>query len=96
MSSDLSDHDIAARAANKMAAEMGDGTVILDIETGFYYQLNATGARIWALLEEPLSIAALVDRLAMAFAVDRETCRAEVCEFVTTMHDKELLSVTRS
>lgn len=44
----LTETDTVVRADNKVAAEIGDETVILDIESGYYFQLNVTGARIGA------------------------------------------------
>lgn len=90
----LTETDIAARADNKVAAEIGNETVILDIESGYYFQLNVTGARIWSLLEEPQSIGALCAKLEAAFEIDADTCRSEVTAFVETMRDKNLVSIS--
>jgi len=90
----LTETDIAARADNKVAAEIGDETVILDIESGYYFQLNVTGARIWSFLEAPLSIGALCTKLEAAFEIDAETCRDEVTSFVETMRDKNLVRIS--
>lgn len=90
----LTETTIAARADNKVAAEIGDETVILDIESGFYFQLNVTGARIWTLLESPRSIGALCEKLQAAFEIDADTCRSEVTSFVETMRDKKLVTVS--
>ena len=89
----LHDDTIAARADNKVAAEMGDETVILDIESGFYFQLNKTGARIWGLLETPMTLAALCAKVEAAFDVDPVTCRAEVIAFLETMRGKDLVRI---
>ena len=90
----LTDTSIAARADNKVAAEIGDDVVILDIESGFYFQLNKSGARIWGLLEQPESLAGLCAKVEAAFEVDAETCRAEVTEFLELMRDKGLVTVS--
>ena len=90
----IADSDIAARAENKVAAQIGDEAVILDIESGYYFQLNPTAARIWALLEAPISVASLCAKLREAFDVDAVTCRAEVVEFLELMQSKKLGSVT--
>ncbi len=37
---------------NVLVRELGGEAVLLDIETGRYFGLNATGVRIWALLGE--------------------------------------------
>jgi hypothetical protein len=90
----IADTDIAARADNKVAAEIGDEAVILDIESGYYFQLNPTAARIWALLEEPMRVADLCAKVEAAFEVDPATCRAEVAEFLDLMRSKKLATVT--
>jgi hypothetical protein len=89
----LTDSDIVARADNKVAAEMGDETVILDIASGYYFQLNKSGARIWRYLDAPMSVASLCRQLEAAFAVDTATCRAEVGDFIAMMRDKGLIEV---
>ena len=89
----LTDTTIAARADNKVAAEIGDETVILDIESGYYFQLNKSGARIWALLEQPASLADLCAKIEARFDVDHATCRAEVAEFLELMRDKGLATI---
>ena len=89
----LTDTDIAERAPNKVAAEMGDEAVILDIESGYYFQLNKSGARIWALIEAPVSVADLCSRVRAAFDVDSETCRAEVTEFLELIREKGLITI---
>jgi len=89
----LTDTDIAERAPNKVAAEMGDEAVILDIESGYYFQLNVSGARIWALIDAPVSVADLCARLQARFEVDEAICRAEVSEFLELLRDKGLVTI---
>jgi hypothetical protein len=90
---DLSETDIIARADNKVAADVGDGTVILDIESGYYFQLNKSGARIWNLFETRMPVAELCAKIEAAFDVDSETCRLEVAEFVGAMREKRLVRI---
>jgi hypothetical protein len=84
---------IVARADNKVAAEIGDEAVILDISSGFYFQLNLTGARIWALIEEPMPFGALCATLEEAFAGDPREFRADIAEFLGLMRDKGLVEI---
>lgn len=96
MTMPLNDRDIAARAPNKIAAEIDDETVILDVESGYYFQLNKSGARIWQLIEAPLSLADLCARLEAAFQVDAATCRAEAVSFLEKMREKRLVEIRGS
>lgn len=84
---------IIARTADKVAAEIGDEAVILDIASGYYFQLNLTGARIWALLEDPVAFGAICEKLQAAFAVDPAEYRTEIGEFLLLMRDKGLIEV---
>ena len=94
--STLIDTDIIARADKKIAADMGNETVILDIESEDYFELNRTGARIWGLLEAPATLSSLSLKMAAAFAVESEVCRADIIEFIVEMESKGLATVTRS
>lgn len=89
----FADGAVIARAADKVAAEIGDETVILDIVSGYYFQLNVTGARIWALLEEPIAFGAICEKLQAAFAVEPAECRAEIGEFLALMQGKGLIEI---
>lgn len=72
------------------AADNGTG-VMMSIEAGHYYGLDDIGFRIWALLEQPLTIAELTGRLGEEFDVDAETCRADVLDFVATLIAQRLV-----
>lgn len=90
----VADGTIVQRVAGKIAAEMGDETVILDIVSGNYFQLNRSGARLWELIESPIAFAALCDKVMAAFDIDGTTCRADVTEFVQTMRGQGLVDVS--
>jgi hypothetical protein len=90
---DLNETDIITRADNKVAADVGDETVILDIESGYYFQLNKSGARIWNLLEARMPVAELCAKVEAAFDVDSHTCRTEIAEFLGLMQEKRLVRI---
>lgn len=90
---DLTDTAVVRRADGKIAAEMGDETVILDISNGLYFKLNAVGASIWDLIGAPIPMAALVGQLMAKFDIDAAACRADVTEFVRTMQAKGLVEI---
>ncbi|MDS4022951.1 MAG: lasso peptide biosynthesis PqqD family chaperone [Candidatus Competibacter sp.] len=81
MSQLLDPHTRFARNPDLVAAEVDGETVMMSIDKGEYYGLNAVGSRIWELLESPNSINALCDQLIEEFDVDAEQCRTEVLTF---------------
>ena len=82
---------LLSRKPELVAADMASEAVLLDIDSGNFYQLNATGARIWALVDEPRSLSSLCEALAGDFAVDAATCEADVTGFVANLVDIGLL-----
>ena len=65
-----------------LTAEMDGETVLLDAESGAYSALGSTGSRIAALIAEPVSLGDLCRRLTAIYAVDPETCLADVTPFL--------------
>ena len=56
----MTDNTILSRREGLMAADMNGSAVMMDIMTGKYYNLGQVGGRIWELLEEPMTVAALI------------------------------------
>ena len=88
---DLTDDVRLARSEGLVASEVNGETVILSIERGHFFHLNATGSRIWNLLDAPMTVAALSAALSERFAVGIEECRRDVTEFVAGMLERGLL-----
>jgi coenzyme PQQ synthesis protein D (PqqD) len=60
-----------------------DGEVVMmSIDQGEYFGLDAIGSRIWNLLEKPTRLGELCRLLADTFDVDAERCRREVAGFL--------------
>ncbi len=76
-----------------IARQVGDECVMLDMASGFYFGVDAVGARIWQLLSETGSCAALVDRLTQEYDVPPEQAESDVARFVEELTAHGLLSV---
>ena len=90
---DIDDAMIVSRSENMIAADVGNEAVILDIQSGYFFQLNRTAAGIWALLESPTSAGALCAKMAEAHSVDPAICRGDVIEFIADMRDRGLIAI---
>ncbi|MCW3846656.1 PqqD family protein [Sphingomonas sp. LB-2] len=81
------------RKPGLVAADVADDAILLDIDSGYFFQLNRTGAKIWALVAEPQSLGAVCDHMANGFRVDPETCRSDVTEFVADLLERGVLEI---
>ncbi|MES2044144.1 MAG: HPr-rel-A system PqqD family peptide chaperone [Pseudomonadota bacterium] len=89
----IEDTALISLRRDMIAAASDDEMIVLDAERGDFLQLNKTAARIWALLEEPLTFGTLCARLAEQFAVDPSACREEVRAFVGELSRRGLVEI---
>ncbi|MYD86900.1 MAG: PqqD family protein [Acidobacteria bacterium] len=66
--------------------EIDDIVVMMDVDEGRYYELDAIGARIWALIESGATVTAICDALEQDYEVAPEVCRRDVLDFVAEAH----------
>jgi len=70
------------RNADILHAPVGaEELVMMSIEAGRYYGVNAVGARIWELLETPQTIQQLCTQICAEFDVDAQTCQTAILDF---------------
>jgi hypothetical protein len=72
---------------------MGDETVILDLTSGTYYGLDVLGARVWSLIEQPLSLGSIRDAILADYDVDAATCERDVLAFLDQMLSVGLVEI---
>lgn len=89
----LSPTAVITRNDEIVTADMDGETVMMSIENGRYYNLGKMGTVIWALLEKPLTLDALVEKLTSAYDVSRAQCEAEVRAFLADMQNEALITV---
>jgi hypothetical protein len=69
---------IVSAAADVLVSEFGDELVLLNLRNGVYYGLEGVGARVWALVQEPISVSELCDAIVGEHDVERPRCDADV------------------
>ena len=86
--------DKLIRNANLMASAIDDEVVMMDMEQGQYFGLNAVGAHIWALLETPYSRDEIILNVKDNFeAPNTSALEKDVLDFIQTMIDNKLIDV---
>ena len=87
----MTDTTVLSRREGLMAADMNGSAVMMDIMTGKYYNLGQVGGRIWELLEEPMTVSALVAKLTAEYDVSAQQCRADTVPFLEKLLERGLL-----
>jgi len=73
------------RNPETISGALHDQLVMMDIQQGKYFALNPVATRIWELLETPLNLEALCEKLLDEFDVTPEQCRLDVQEHLAEM-----------
>lgn len=81
------------RSPEALHSEIGDDVVALHVQQGHCYGMDNVAADIWRMLDEPIGLDQICQRLKERYEVDDETCRAEVGRFIDSMHKEQLIEL---
>jgi hypothetical protein len=84
---------VVARSDRVVHSEVDGDVMMMNAETGTYYSLTAVGARVWALLENPMSGSQICDRLMTEYRVDRSRCEDEILNLVRRLAEEGALAL---
>jgi hypothetical protein len=76
-----------------MTRRVGEEMVILDLATGSYLGLDPLGARIWQLITQRNTLAAVLDAVVAEYEVDRETAANDLLALIGEMRAHGLVTV---
>jgi hypothetical protein len=83
----LSSQAVVQRSSTLLAAELDGETMLLSIEHGRYYGLDAVGGDIWRRLETPISVGDLCAALRDVYEADPMVIEREVLELLNRLRD---------
>lgn len=79
------------RDPNMLFSKMDQEVVMLSISNSEYYGLDEIGSRIWEILEKPVRVDQLIDRLLEEYEVSRTQCENDVFPLLNELYDKKLI-----
>lgn len=78
-------------SSQALARQVGEELVLLDLASGTYFGLNPVGSRIWALLDQVVSIDEICQRLEAEYDVTPEILRDDVESLLMQLLEKGLV-----
>ncbi len=76
-----------------VTSEIDGEVVMMSIDNGEYYGMDAIGSRIWELIDKPTQVDQLIETLMAEFQVDRETCKHDVLVFLNDMSGSDVIKI---
>jgi hypothetical protein len=80
-------------AKDQVSSDLGGEVAILHLEAGTYYGLDAVGARIWSLIQEPRSVEEIRDVLVSEYEVEPALCESDLIALLQRLADEGLVEV---
>ena len=73
-------------------SKIDEEVILMSIEADSYFGLDPIASRIWELLEQPLSVEELVEKLMEEYEVDADTCQQDVQALLEDMQGRGLIA----
>jgi hypothetical protein len=92
---DVDDSTVPVAAPEVAMIEIDDGGLLVDVESGRGYALNATGSLLWTLFDSVSPLGDLIDDVSAAFAAPRDEVAVSVHGMVRAFGALGLLANVR-
>ena len=76
-----------------LASPLGEEVVMMNTDNGDYLGVNNVGTEIWNIIEEPISIADLTQRLLAIYDVTEDQLNADLDPFLKQMINHDMIIV---
>jgi hypothetical protein len=74
----VSARSMVVAVKEQVSCDLAGEVAILDLRSGVYYGLDAVGARIWSLLQEPRTVADVQDAILEEYDVEPDRCEHDL------------------
>jgi hypothetical protein len=92
----IPDSATVVAAGDLLASEFGAELVILNLRDGVYYGMEDVGARVWSLLQRPVTVPAICATLVAEYDVDPARCGRDVRALLQDLAARALIEVRES
>lgn len=84
---------VIIQAYSIITADMDREKVIMSIDKGKYYGLDAIGSCIWGMIGNPVPVQQIITNLMQEYAVDENTCQKDVVNFLNKMYEEGIIKI---
>lgn len=79
---------------DQVSADLAGEAVVLNLRSGIYYGLNAVGAQIWNLIQEPMAVSHIRDVLQGEYDVEPDRCERDLLALLQQLVNARLIEIT--
>jgi hypothetical protein len=90
----LSKTTVISAAKDQISCDLAGEAAILNFKSGSYYGLNAIGARVWDLVQKPISVAAIIRSVTDEYAVEADVFERDLAVLLKKMEAEGLITAS--
>lgn len=81
------------RSEDFITSTVDNDLVMMSLEKGTYYGLDAIGSHVWEHIAEPITIEDLCQKLTDQFEVEATQCQTDVLAFLNELQKEKMIHV---
>ena len=85
--------DVVVANVDVLSTDIEDGVVMMDVESGNYYSLDAIASEIWKRLSQPTPVKDLCESLIAEFDAESDVITADVLALLSQLAERKLIEV---
>jgi hypothetical protein len=87
------EHILVTVSDQQISTELDGDYIILNLNSGMYYELNAVSARIWSLIQAPKTVAEIESAILAEYEVTLEECKRDIDALLQDLQEKGLIEL---
>jgi hypothetical protein len=89
----ITKNTIVVVSKDQVSCDLAGEAAILNLKNSVYYGLDTVGARIWKLIQIPMTVGALCDAIALEYDVEPDQCERDLLELLQKLASEGLIEV---
>ena len=85
---------VISRNPEIIHSAMDDEVVMMSVDQGLFFGIDAIGTHIWTLLETPLKVEVLIEKLMAHYNVEQAVCENDTLLFLNDMLGRKVILVS--
>jgi hypothetical protein len=80
-------------STDQVSCDLAGEAAILNLKNSVYYGLDTVGARVWTLVQEPITVGAVRDAMVREYDVEPERCERDLIDLLHKLAAEGLIAI---
>jgi hypothetical protein len=80
-------------STDQVSCDLAGEAAILNLKNSVYYGLDTVGARVWTLVQEPITVGAVRDAMVREYDVEPERCERDLIDLLEKLAAEGLIAI---